>query len=203
MIIKYSCRKQPHSSQQHNNAPLLIKYLSTDKVDFRFNFPSEPPYYSKKRKKIALTPLPLDVSGHARIFFFYIYLPSSANMTTNMTENNAHPHPQRHYIIFAHPNFNPSLVHYLWLSSVYVISLKSALGTKHCVRENKFYVKHPDFCFKIYIYIYIYFVFETSKLWHGIKNYTFFSFRNVALLNPPPLLNVTAIKNKTFLCGFP
>ena len=38
---------------------------------------------------------------------------------------------------------------------VYVISLKSALGTKHCVRENKFYSKHPDFCFKIYMYVYV------------------------------------------------
>ena len=36
----------------------------------------------------------------------------------------------------------------------------SALGTKHCVRENKFYVKHPDFCFKRYIYIYIYIFFS-------------------------------------------
>ena len=33
----------------------------------------------------------------------------------------------------------------LW---VHVISLKSALGTKHCVRENNFYVKHSDVCFK-------------------------------------------------------
>ena len=37
----------------------------------------------------------------------------------------------------------------LKVDRVYVISLKSALRTKHCVRENIFYVKHPDFCLKI------------------------------------------------------
>ena len=36
------------------------------------------------------------------------------------------------------PNFNQLIVNYLWLWSVYVITLKSALSTKPCVWENKF-----------------------------------------------------------------
>ena len=37
---------------------------------------------------------------------------------------------------------------------IYLISLKSALGTKHCVRENKLYLKHPGFCFNMLYILY-------------------------------------------------
>ena len=49
------------------------------------------------------------------IYIFFLLIPT--NMTASATS-----HPPR-------PNFNPSLVYYFWLWSVYVISLKSALGT--------------------------------------------------------------------------
>ena len=88
------------------------------------------------------------------------------------------------------PNFNQFLVNYLWLRSVYVISLKRALSSKHCVREiNSKYVTTRFLHEDIYTYVYTYVL--PLICW---QNFQFFfeyfsknSFRNE--LKAPFLLN--------------